>query len=599
MSREHGECEQSMMGAPICKTSRFSPRDTVTAAAVASIGVVSCGASGDLSDAIVRAVVFNLAGGLALFMIGLKLMSDGMHSVSGGSLQRFIKTLTQNRFAALLVGGGITALIQSSSVTTVLALGLVDGGLMSLTQALGVVFGANIGTTVTTWIAALKIAKYGLPIVGFSGLAYVFAKEGRLKNISQAVLGLGLVFLGLTTMSAGFADPSIKAYLTDFFSTMRDPSYLGILRCIAVGAAVTAIVQSSSVTTVITMALAKTGIIPFEAAAGLVLGANIGTTVTAGLAALRPDTKTEARRVALAHLLFNVLGVALIFPFSPQFINASKSLGERIPFIGSDVGMQVAFIHTFYNVVASLFFLAILTPFERVVRWMTPEKTAEEVGHGQRRLSRALLPTPEFALQASHRVISRDMNERVDEMFQYVLAAMTMAKSADEIEQAVRSREEDLDQYQRNLYRWFNRLGQGEISSDMMDQLQAQRHITGQGESMGDHLLKLLLTIQKDRPAELPEEAQKYLVYIHQSTLEHFLLISHAVDKNDPTVWSQVKVENDRLKELIAQHEDYVPEDASTASQIFYHDAMALYRELLGNIKNMAEALAGLKWEKK
>ncbi len=589
---------QTHQGGPAVGHSHFCNKNALTAAVLASTGIVACGASGDLSDAIVKAVLFNLAGGLALFMIGMKLMSDGMHTVSGGSLQRVIKTLTGNRVSALLVGGGITALIQSSSVTTVLALGLVDGGLMTLTQALGVVFGANIGTTVTTWIAALKIAKYGLPIIGFSGLVYIFSKDGRLKNISQAILGLGLVFLGLTTMSAGFKDPAIKEFLTAFFSTMKDPSYMGILKCIAVGAAATAIVQSSSVTTVITMALAKTGIIPFEAAAGLVLGANIGTTVTAGLAALRPHTKTEARRVALAHLMFNCLGVAIIYPFSPQFIAISKEFGERIPFIGHDVGMQVAFVHTFYNVVASLFFLAILTPFERVVRWLTPDKAPAEVGFGQRRLSTGLLRTPEFALEASHSVISKDMNERVDEMFQYVLAGLNRTKSIDEIELEVRRREEDLDQYQRYLYRWFNRIGQTELTQLTMDQLQSQRHITGQAETMSDHLLKLMLKLKRDRPDDLPDEAQKYLVYIHQSILEHFLLISHAVDKDVPSVWSEVKAENDRLKELITEHEDNFPEESSTPSQIFYHDVMALYRELLGNIKNMAEAHAGIKWKK-
>ncbi len=578
--------------APTIGNTRFTTKDAVTAAAVAAAGVMACGASGDLSDVLAKAIIFNLVGGLGLFLYGMSLMDDGLKAASGSAMKKVISTLTGNRFAALAVGAGVTGIIQSSSVTSVITLGLVDAGLMNLTQALGIVAGANIGTTMTGWLFAVKVSKYGLPLLGASAFLNLIAKSERIKNISKGTLGLGMVFLGLTTMSAGFKDPAIKESLTSLFSGMNGASIWDIGGCILISAGVTAGIQSSSATLGITIALAKAGIIPYETAVGLVLGSNIGTTITAWLAALRPGTSTEARRVAVAHSLFNIIGVLAIWPWSPTFAETSKKLADSMGF--DDPGMRVAFVHTLFNVATSAAFLATLNPFERLVMKIAPDKSDAPAGFGQKRLSNALLSTPEFALEASHGVITGDMHRRVEEMFDHILAILSGKKAPTEVDQAMRVGENDLDIFKANIYHYLNRLEQQKLTRKSSATLDSQRHIANNVERMGDNLFKIFEHWQKGLPPDLPEEAAHYLVYMHQNILEHFLLVSHAVEKNRPEVWSQVKAENDRLKMLIAEHVDHWVQ-GSAESQIFYNNIMALYRDTLGNIKNIAEALAGKK----
>jgi len=583
--------------APTVGNTGWTTKSAITAAAVASAGIMACGANGDLSDVLTKAIFFNLIGGLGLFLFGMKIMDEGLKTASGDTMKKVISKLTGNRFLGLGVGAGITGLIQSSSITTVITLGLVDAGLMNLTQALGVVAGANIGTTITGWLFSINVVKYGLPMLGASTFINLISKNERVKNFSQGVLGLGMVFLGLTTMSAGFKDPVIKQHLTELFSHLDGTSVWDIGACILLSTGITAGIQSSSATLGITIALAKTGIIPYETAVGLVLGSNIGTTITAWLAALRSGTSTEAKRVAIAHSLFNIIGVMAIWPWSPAFAEYTKKLAMQMGI--DDPGIQVAYVHTLFNVAASAAFLATLNPFERLVVKLAPDKTMEakeKTGYGHRRLSNALLKAdaPDFALDASQAVISDEMNRRVDTMFENLLSIMTDRKTVDDIEPTVRLNEEELDQLQENLYHYFNHLERGHLDKKCSTRLDIQRHITSNLESIGDGLLKLLLIRKKNMPEDLSEKARECLRFVHQNAMDHFILVSEAVIKNDLKGWSEVKSENDRIKAFIEQHERNVVQGSAFA-QIFFSDALGLYRELLGNIKNIAEALAGKK----
>ncbi len=583
--------------APTIDQSRVTTKEVLTAGAIASAGIMACGADGDLSSVLTKAILFNLVGGLGLFLYGMKLMTDGMHAASGSAMKKVISTLTGNRFSALLVGAGTTAVIQSSSVTSVLALGLVESGLMTLTQALGIVAGANIGTTITGWFMASGFVKYGLPMLGASALTHLFSDNERVKSISKGILGLGMVFLGLTTMSAGFKDPVIKGHLESFFSTMSDPSVWGITKCMFWGALATAGIQSSSATTGITIGLAAQGIIPFEAAVGFVLGSNVGTTITAWLAALRTGVPKEARRVAIAHSLFNILGVLAILPWSPTVAKISKEMAYSIGL--NDPALHVAFVHTLFNVSAAAVFLPLVNPFEKLVKTLTPDREAElaeAATYGQKRLSQALLKAkaPEFALEASHGVIADDMNPRVERMLNELLKIMTEKPPDDESEEAIRLGEQELDIYQAIVYDYLNHVEQMHLDHNAALTLDAQRHIASNLESISDHLLKLLIIRQKNPDVDLPPEATSYMAFIHQSTLEHFMMVGHAVAKNRRDVWSKVKVENEGLKRKILEHEEHFVQ-GSTQAQIFYNDAMGLYREILGNIKNIAEAIAGKK----
>lgn len=267
-------------------------------------------------------IIYQVCGGLGIFLLGMKNMSEGMQAVAGERLRKMIGAVTNNRLMACGVGTLVTMIIQSSSVTTVMVVGMVNASIMTLMQAIGVILGANIGTTITGWILVIKIGKYGLPMLGLAAFFYLFSKRDTIRFLAMFVMGLGMVFFGLELMKDGFAPIKEMAGFEAWFQRFHPDSYFGIWKCVLVGAILTSIVQSSSATLGITMGLAFTGAIDYPTAAALVLGENIGTTITALLASL--GAGTNARRAAYAHTMFNIIGVCwitLLFPWYTQLVS--------------------------------------------------------------------------------------------------------------------------------------------------------------------------------------------------------------------------------------------------------------------------------------
>jgi len=280
--------------------------------------------------ALIVDILLKVIGGLGIFLLGMKNMSEGIQAVAGERLRKLISSVTDNRLMACGIGTAITCLVQSSSVTTVMVVGLVNAGFMTLVQAVGVILGANIGTTITGWILVLKIGKYGLPMLGICAIIYLFSRKDKLRYIAMALMGIGMVFFGLELMSGGFKPLRTMPEFVVWFSKFSAETYFGIFKCILAGCIVTMIVQSSSATLGITIGLACTGIISFYTAAALILGENIGTTITAKLASI--GATTNARRAANAHMIFNVLGVvwiALVFPWYSRIINKTVGLDSN------------------------------------------------------------------------------------------------------------------------------------------------------------------------------------------------------------------------------------------------------------------------------
>lgn len=302
-----------------------------------------------------------LLGGLAIFLHGMTVMTDGLKAAAGTRMKAFLKTMTRNRWTSLLAGTGITAVIQSSSVTTVLAVGFVSAGLLSFQSTLGLILGANIGTTITAQIIAFKITKASWLMVAMGYLfSILFAKKG-FKDFGAILLGLGLVFLGMNVMSE--ATEPLKNY-APFIELMKGlDNYLwGIL----IGAVFTAAVQSSSATTGIVIVLASQGLIGVEAGIAIVLGANIGTCVTAVLSAI--GKPRAALRVAFSHVFFKVAGVLLWYAFIHQLANFVGSISE------TSQARQIANAHTIFNVGNTLVFIWLVKPVSKLVLWILPLK---------------------------------------------------------------------------------------------------------------------------------------------------------------------------------------------------------------------------------
>ena len=305
-------------------------------------------------------IIIGLFGGLGMFLYGMEMMSDGMKMTAGNSMRSILKKLTSNRFIAVFVGAFITMIIQSSSATTVMLVSFVNSGLLNFVQALGVILGSNIGSTVTAQIVAFKVTDYALLLIAVGSIMTLFSKKDSAKHIGFVILGFGLLFYGMKGMSDTMkplrTDPTFNSILTSF-----ENPFLGILA----GAIFTALIQSSSATTGIVITLASSGSITLEAGIPLILGANIGTCITALLAGLKATR--DAKRVAIGHVLFNVIGVLVFCFWIPTFADLVAQTTDNVP-------RQIANAHTIFNIVSTMLFIPFAPFISRTIIRYFPDK---------------------------------------------------------------------------------------------------------------------------------------------------------------------------------------------------------------------------------
>ena len=305
-------------------------------------------------------IIIGLFGGLGMFLYGMEMMSDGMKMTAGNSMRAILKKLTSNRFIAVFVGAFITMIIQSSSATTVMLVSFVNSGLLNFVQALGVILGSNIGSTVTAQIVAFKVTDYALLLIAVGSIMTLFSKKDSAKHIGFVILGFGLLFYGMKVMSDTMkplrTDPTFNIILTSF-----ENPFLGIIA----GAVFTALIQSSSATTGIVITLASSGSITLEAGIPLILGANIGTCITALLAGLKATR--DAKRVAIGHVLFNVIGVLVFCFWIPTFADLVAQTTDNVP-------RQIANAHTIFNIVSTMLFIPFAPFISRTIIRYFPDK---------------------------------------------------------------------------------------------------------------------------------------------------------------------------------------------------------------------------------
>lgn len=347
-------------------------------------------------------VIMSLIGGLGLFLIGMQFMSEGLQKSAGNSLKKILEKLTSNRLIGTGVGAIVTTIIQSSSATTVMVVGFVNAGLISLTQALSIILGANIGTTITAQIIAFKVSVVALPAVGLGAILFIFFKKPFIQYIGQIMFGFGMLFLGMEIMTDSFSPLAKSENFKQVFVTFSTNPILAVFA----GAVTTLVVQSSSATMGITIALATTGIIDFPAAAALVLGENIGTTITANIAAL--NASKTAKQAALGHFLFNLIGVTymviLLHPFM-NFINAITLVGDvnEVVMKGSEqyypnIARHIANLHTMFNIINTAVFLPFLPLLAKLCEKIIKDDKEDTNKNSLAHVSEAMLSTPEIAV---------------------------------------------------------------------------------------------------------------------------------------------------------------------------------------------------------
>jgi len=430
--------------------------------------------------------IFSLIGGLGFFFLGMKTIADGLKKSAGEKLKQFLHSVTKQPLIGILVGTFVTTLIQSSSATTVMVVGFVNAGLLALRQAISVIIGANIGTTFTAWLVSamsiFKITTYALPSVGIGFGFMMLARSRNKTSFGEALLGFGLLFMGLDFMQHAFGPLKESPFIHNLFISFGKNPILGVF----IGAFFTMLLQSSSVTTAILQILAFQGLISFHESIPLILGFNIGTTITAQLAAI--GTNINARRAAMSHTLFNAIGVVfmIIFVYLGWF---EKFIDWILPgeITTKNIMLYIAVTHTTFNVINAIIFLPLIGFLEKASIFLVPKKEGS-IDYGTQYLEKHLLETPSLALEQTHKEIiymlkiaTKAVSHAMEGFFKN---DMNISKQANEYENVTDNLQSEITQYMISL-------SQKELLPEESQELPVLMHNVNDLERIGDHAQNL------------------------------------------------------------------------------------------------------------
>lgn len=518
-------------------------------------------------------IIFQSFGGLGLFLMGMKIMSEGMQKTAGDGLRKTLNFLTTNRFMAIFVGFFVTAVIQSSSATTVMMVGFVNATLMSLRQAIGVILGANIGTTVTGWIIAFKILKLSFPLIAIGVFVRFFSKSEKWKYIGEILFGFGLLFLGMLTMKAGVAPLRESDGFVNFFTKVNGSGVFSILLGVFIGAVTTLIIQSSSATTGIIIVLASQGLINFEGAVAMVLGENIGTTITAILASIGGNF--HAKRAAAAHTLFNVLGVVialvLFFPFVklveamvPGFSDFTIKTAGHAAHYGAVIGAKplisphIAMAHTVFNIGNVIVFVGMVPLLAKICEKIIPEPKIPRELRAVRfsHIDSSLIETPALGIAEAEKELTI-MAEKVAMSAMIVKDIISSETGQKELCDKVLKAENVIDEYQKFITEFLVSLSSSALSESDAYHIGNYMTLSHNLEKFADHLEHITLIFDKiDRKKRvLSDDSRKYLKEIFNENINFFnkaiKVLSEDVDTKSFIDKSQVM--NRRVKKLIKE----------------------------------------------
>jgi phosphate:Na+ symporter len=548
----------------------------------------------------IQTVVFYSIGGLALFLFGMTFMSEGLKMMGSESFKRILQSLTKNRSFAIIAGMGITCLIQSSSATSVMAVGFVNARLLDLSQAVAVVLGADIGTTVTAWLVStmgigkFKITVFALPIIAVGFLIFFIAKKRKRKMLGQAILGFGLLFLGLGFMSDGVKSIKESQMVMDLFESFGRNPFLGLLA----GALVTCLIQSSSATIAIVQVMAFQGLFGLDAALALMFGADIGTTITAQLAALG-GTK-GAKGVAMANSVFKFFGAMLFMPLLVTGVLETAVVSLIPDNIAAETGTnrsvmaQIAIAHTAYIAVNVVLFSTVLWPLllrisKRLARIKEDVVTKEKA----RYLDPILLDTPPIALEQCYKEVAymtRLCQKNITAAFTCFIDKNL--ESAEEIEQ----REDRIDEFQSNITGYLAQLFRRTLSIEESRTVPRLIHCINDAERVGDHAENLIeltqLVIDKKLPISV--DAKRDLHNYFDLVDQQFKAVIHALREKDATSVSKVLELEEEINSGYAVMSDHhvtrLNDGTCTVNTgVVFLDVIANLEKIADHLTNIAE----------
>ncbi|MGI9235744.1 MAG: Na/Pi cotransporter family protein [Woeseiaceae bacterium] len=495
-------------------------------------------------------IAMGLFGGIALFLAGMEQMSQALKEVAGEKMSTVLANLTRNRFMAATTGAFVTAVIQSSSVTTVLVVGFISAGIMNLGQSVGVIMGANVGTTITAQIVAFKVTKYALLLVAVGFGMEFFSNKEKMQQYGAMIMGLGLIFFGMAIMSDATKPLRDFEPFIQLMQSMSNP-LLGIL----VAAAFTALVQSSSATTGIVIVLATQGFITLEAGIALAFGANIGTCVTALLATLgKPQT---AKQAAMVHVLFNVIGVLIWVPFIAVLANLVRDISPSTPDLSgvarlaAETPRQIANAHTVFNIANTLIFIWFTGIFAAIVQKLLPEKPEKVPERAQPiYLDETFFEAPALALDRVRLEIVRFGESVMDMLDKSVNVAVQGSR---EDLRNIASIHSDLTCLYESMIGYIAKLSQLELSALQTTQLSQLSAATNTIDNMSDTIATNLVTLGQQRldsGAQPSEETRQAFQPLREAVQESFRKAIDSVRDRDGKMATEVIDMKDQVQEL-------------------------------------------------
>lgn len=449
-------------------------------------------------------IFLKIIGSLALLIYGMKVMSEALQKMAGSQLRHILGAMTTNRFTGMLTGTFITCAVQSSSATTVMTVSFVNAGLLTLAQAISVIMGANIGTTLTAWIMSLG---FSVNLIDFVFPAFIVALvliyTRRHRYIGDFLFGIAFMFFSLVLLSQAGNELQLdnNPELVEFFKSFDTGSYLTIIAFLLIGTVITCIVQSSAAVMAITILLCSTGVLPIYLGIALVMGENIGTTATANLAAL--GANTQARRAALAHLMFNVFGIIWVLVFFYPFVNMVCSIVDYNPADGN-VGAQklsivLAMFHTMFNVCNTFLLIWFIPQMEKVVcKMIKPSRRDEDEDFRLRFISSGIMQTPELSVLEARKEIT-SFAERIQRMFSMVRDLLETNNDADfaKLFARIEKYETISDNMEIEIAKYLDSVSNAHLSDDTKAKIRAMLREISEIESIGDSCYNIARTINR------------------------------------------------------------------------------------------------------
>lgn len=554
--------------------------------------------------------ILSLLGALGFFIYGMKVMSEGIQKVAGAKMRSILSSMTSNRFKGVFTGFAITSLVQSSSATTVLVVSFVNAGLLSLTESIGVIMGANIGTTITAWLITIigfkvKIASYALPIIAV-GFPLMFFNREKVKFWGEVLVGFALLFMGLSLLKDAVPDLESNPEILAFLSQYTNLGFLSILIFVVIGTIITVVVQSSSAAMALTLVMANNGWVPFELAAAMVLGENIGTTITANLAALVGNV--HAKRAALSHLIFNMTGVLwiliLFFPVLNLVDSYLISSGESSPFdTATSIPLGLSIFHTVFNIINTFLLIWFVKLIANTVTRLI-KSGGDDDDFRLEYISTGLMNTAELSIEEARKetVHMGKIISKMSAQFRELLLA-EKPKKQQKLLKKIRALEEQTDSMDLAISNYLVEVSsRGTLSSNSTVKVTNLLSATNDLERIGD----LFFQMSKDVDRSLRNE--KHFKSKQIKNLEHLLdLIDKAIgimitnleapDSSKISLLQAAEVEkeiNETRDQLrVSQAKDIEKEKYDAKRDGIYKDLFHLCEKLGDHIINVSEAMTG------